>query len=302
MMNGAKILVSLCATLACMASTAAIAADTRTVERRVAVSPTSMVEISNVSGAVEVYGTDKPEVLVRGMIEAEVERVDVLTDSTRTRVLVVLPRKRNIRNGDAFIEVFVPRGAPLKISTTSADVETRDVSGALEIGTVSGEVRADVKSADVEVKTVSGDVTVRGNEQSGTITVNTVSGNITLDRAAGSFEAVTISGDLEVTLGEATNLRVRTTSGDANVHAKLKRDAKVSLETVSGDLSLVFPAVGGFTTDIESFSGDIGGCMKTSVQRASQYGPGSRLESKVGDGSARIRAKSLSGDIDICDR
>jgi DUF4097 and DUF4098 domain-containing protein YvlB len=288
--------------IAWLASVTAQAAETRSVERRVAVPATGIVEISNVSGSVEVRGTDKAEVYVRGTLEAEVERLDVLAEPGRTRVLVVLPRKRSIRNGSAFLEVYVPRGAPLKISTTSADIEADGLHGALEIGTVSGEVRAEFASTDLEVKSVSGDIDLRGGGKVGTITVNTVSGNLTLEDAAGSLEAVTVSGDLELTLGEASHVRVRTTSGDATVHAKLKRDAKVSLETVSGDLSLVLPAAGGFTTDIESFSGDIGGCMKSNVQRASQYGPGTRLETKVGEGSARVRAKSLSGDIDICDR
>jgi DUF4097 and DUF4098 domain-containing protein YvlB len=278
------------------------AADTRKVERRVAATATGIVEISNVSGSVEVRGTDKTEVFVRGTLEAEVERVDVLAEAGRTRVLVIVPRKRSIRRGSAFIEVFVPMGAALKISTTSADVDAQDVAGALEIGTVSGDVTAAFTSNDVEVKTVSGNVDLRGAAKLGAVTVSTVSGDATVEDVAGALDAVTVSGDFELTMTEATHVRARTTSGDAKVHAKLKRDAKVSVETVSGDFSLVLPSDGGFTTQIESFSGDIGGCMKGQVQRTSQYGPGTRLEAKVGEGSARIRAKSLSGDIDICDR
>ena len=38
------------------------------------------------------------------------------------------------------------------------------------------------------------------------------------------------------------------------------------------------------------------------VEQVSKYGPGVRLNSRTGDGSARVRAKTLSGDIEICDR
>jgi DUF4097 and DUF4098 domain-containing protein YvlB len=301
-MNRLLLVVIAAASMTALTVGHAYATEQRKVERRVAATATGAVEISNVSGSVEVRGTDKPEVFVRGTLEAEVERIDVLTEAGRTRVHVVLPRKRNIRRGSASLEVFVPHSAALAISTTSADVDARDLSGALEIGTVSGEISAEFDSTDVEIKSVSGDVDLRCGGKSGALTVSTVSGNVTLVNATGALDAVTVSGDLELEMNEASHVRIRTTSGDANLRARLTRDAKVSAETVSGDFSLALPAAGGFTTQIESFSGDIGGCMKAHVQRASQYGPGTRLETKVGEGSARVRAKSLSGDIDICDR
>jgi hypothetical protein len=54
--------------------------------------------------------------------------------------------------------------------------------------------------------------------------------------------------------------------------------------------------------DIESFSGDIEGCLADKVERVSKYGPGVRLNVRTVEAGARVRAKTLSGDIDICDR
>jgi hypothetical protein len=54
--------------------------------------------------------------------------------------------------------------------------------------------------------------------------------------------------------------------------------------------------------DIESFSGDIEGCLAGNVERVSKYGPGVRLNVRTVEAGARVRAKTLSGDIDICDR
>ena len=53
---------------------------------------------------------------------------------------------------------------------------------------------------------------------------------------------------------------------------------------------------------IESFSGDINGCLADNVERVSKYGPGKRLNIRTVEAGARVRAKTLSGDIDICDR
>ena len=57
-----------------------------------------------------------------------------------------------------------------------------------------------------------------------------------------------------------------------------------------------------FSNEIESFSGDIHGCLATTVERASKYGPGSRLNIRAVEEGARVRAKTLSGDIEICDK
>jgi len=62
-------------------------------------------------------------------------------------------------------------------------------------------------------------------------------------------------------------------------------------------------APGGLSTEIESFSGDIEGCLAGSVERVSKYGPGTRLNLRsVESGGARVRAKTLSGDVEICDK
>ncbi len=83
---------------------------------------------------------------------------------------------------------------------------------------------------------------------------------------------------------------------------KLTRDGRVDVEGVSGDITLRLSAPGGLSTDIESFSGDIEGCLAGNVERVSKYGPGMRLNIRTVEAGARVRAKTLSGDIDICDR
>jgi DUF4097 and DUF4098 domain-containing protein YvlB len=101
---------------------------------------------------------------------------------------------------------------------------------------------------------------------------------------------------------DASELRGRTTSGGLELNAKLLRDGRVDVEGVSGDITLRVSAPGGLATEIESFSGDIEGCLANGVERVSKYGPGVRLNTRTAEAGARVRAKTLSGDIDICDR
>ncbi len=271
------------------------------VDRKVAADPKGEVVISNVSGTVDVRGWDRNEVQVTGHLGDDVERLDVLISGGRTIVKVVLPRGSS-NDGDAEIEVLVPMNSTVEVGAVSADVTSRGVLGTQRLKSVSGEITADIAGDDSEVRSVSGDLTVRGSGKPISLRVNSVSGSLDLTNGAGKLEIVTVSGGARVQMGETSEVRGRTTSGDLELRAKLTPDGRVDVEGVSGEITLRLSAPGGLSTEIESFSGDIEGCLAGSVERVSKYGPGTRLNLRtVEGGGARVRAKTLSGDIDICD-
>ena len=272
------------------------------VERRVAAEANGEVVISNVSGTVDVRGWDRNEVQVSGHLDEGVERLDVESANGRVVIKVVLPRG-HVRSGDAVLEVQVPRASMVEVGAVSADVSSRGVLGTQRLKTVSGEITADVSGDDSELRSVSGDVTVRGSGQPISLRVSSVSGSLDLSNSAGKLDVVTVSGDARVQMGEASEIRGRTTSGDLNVRARLTQDARVDVEGVSGDITLKLASSSGFSTEIETFSGDISGCLASGkVERTSKYGPGRRLNIRTVEAGARVRAKTLSGEVMICDR
>ena len=278
------------------------AGESGNLDRKIAVEPNGEVVISNVSGSIDVRGWDRNEVQVTGHLGEDVERLDLTTSGGRTIVKVVLPRGSS-HDGDADISVQVPRNSTVEVAAVSADVSSQGVLGTQRLKSVSGEITADIAGDDSEVRSVSGDLTVRGSGKPVSLRANSVSGSLDLSHAAGKLELVTVSGNARVQMGDATEIRGRTTSGDLEVRAKLTRDGRVDVEGVSGDITLNVSAPGGISTEIESFSGDIEGCLASSVERVSKYGPGTRLNLRaVESGGARVRAKTLSGDIEICDR
>jgi len=285
---------------ACALPLAAFANDD-SVDRKVAADANGEVVISNVSGTVDVRGWDHNEVQVTGHLGSDVERVDVESSGGRTVVKVVLPRG-NSNDGDAEIEVSVPRSSSVEVKAVSADVSSRGVLGMQRLTTVSGELTADIAGDESEVRSVSGDVTVRGNGKPLRLRVASVSGSLDLTNTAGTLDMVTVSGDARVQMGETSDVRGRTTSGDLELRGTLSRTGRVDVEGVSGDITLRLSAAGGLSTEIESFSGDISGCLANNVERVSKYGPGTRLNVRTVEAGARVRAKTLSGDIEICDR
>jgi DUF4097 and DUF4098 domain-containing protein YvlB len=279
------------------------AAPATTVERRVAAEPGGAVTVSDVAGRVQVTGWDRPEVQVTGKLGSGVERLDVLRQGNRVEVKVILPRfSLPTRSGEAELQVQVPRASSLEVATVSADVSVGGVQGELEFRSVSGDIAAGLGSSPVEIKSVSGDVTLRGAGRPGKLRVSTVSGDLKLEQVAGSLEVISVSGDVRARLGAMTSLRVRTTSGDMNLAAGFDRGASFDLESVSGDVQVAAPGPVGFALEAESFSGDVSSCFGARATRDRDGAPNSRLEATRGDGSGRLRIKTMSGDVQVCDR
>ena len=270
-------------------------------ERKVDATADGEVVISNVSGTIDVRGWDRNEVHVSGEIGGDVERVDVSSSGGRTTIKVILPHGSN-HDSSADLEIQVPKMSSVEVSAVSADVTSRGVLGTQRLKSVSGEITADVAGDDSDLRSVSGDVTVRGSGKPLRLRVSSVSGNLDLSNVAGKLELVTVSGDARVQMLDASEVRGKTTSGSLNLRARLTKDARVDAEAVSGDLTLHVGAPGGVSAEVETFSGDIEGCLATDVKRASEYGPGKRLTVRTVEEGARVRAKTLSGDIEICDK
>ena len=155
---------------------------------------------------------------------------------------------------------------------------------------------------DGEFKSVSGDIRVVAAAAPARVTAYSVSGSLVVDDLSGELEATTVSGDMLLDLGTLTNVRLRSTSGDARLGGRLAKNARVEFESVSGDLSAKLAAEAGYSAEVDTFSGTLTNCFGVRSEPVSKYGPGERMSLARGEGGARIRAKTMSGDVRICDR
>jgi hypothetical protein len=288
------------AVLLLLAGTAASASSDTTFDRQVPAQPRGAVDISNISGTIEVSGWERAEVSVHAELGSGVERVEVGSEGGRTTIKVILPHTSG-RGGEARLQVKIPKDSELNVSAVSADVTTSGVLGVQRLSAVSGEVTAELAGADVELKTVSGNLRLKGHGQPARLHLSTVSGDVHLEHGAGDFEASTVNGTLIVSLDSARSVRARTTSGDLRFEGKLTHGATLEASTVSGNLNVRAGADGGYAYEVSSFSGEISDCFKASPERASKYGPGSLLSGTRGDGAGHVRLKTMSGDVQLCD-
>jgi DUF4097 and DUF4098 domain-containing protein YvlB len=271
-----------------------------TFDKTVPAEATGTVEISNVSGTIEVTGSERADVAVHAEMQADVERVDVTSDHGRTVIKVVLPHHSNNCACEAHLRVQVPKASELNVSAVSADLKLTGVSGAQRLNSVSGDTSTEIFGGDHELKSVSGSVKVRGHGQPARLHVSTVSGDVHLEHGAGDLEVSSVSGTLVLTLDTAHSVRTRTTSGYLRFEGKLTHGANFDASTVSGDLNVRASADDGYAYEVSTYSGDISDCFDV---RPNKRGPvGESLSGTRGEGAGHVRLRTMTGNVQLCDR
>jgi DUF4097 and DUF4098 domain-containing protein YvlB len=271
------------------------------INERAAADPAGQVEISNIAGSVVVTGWDRAEVEVTGELGKGAERLEFSRAGKLTRVKVIMPN-RSTRGESTDLVVKVPAGGSVSVNTVSADIRVQGLRGAQRLQSVSGDVQTESGAEDVECKTVSGDIVVNGSGERSLLTVTTVSGDARLSRVAGEVNGNTVSGNFTVAAGDTARSRLRSTSGDLGVRGRLAPDARLDFESISGDIRLDLEGPVGAEFDVSSFNGDISNCFGPKPVRTSEYAPGSELRFREGQGSSRVRLKTLNGDINLCNK
>ncbi|HEX5724652.1 MAG TPA: DUF4097 family beta strand repeat-containing protein [Longimicrobiaceae bacterium] len=305
------------------------AAAQRTLNERVATSPTGTVEVHNVAGSVRVSAWDRNEVQVTGSLGRGAERLELDEQGGgRVVVRVVLPRNaHNVRGSD--LEVRVPARKSVTVRAVSADVEVSGVSGAVNAQSVSGKVDVsgspsdvsaqsrsgnvvlDVESGHAEANSTSGGVTVRGRIR-GAVEVASVSGNVNVAASTGEVKASSVSGGVHVAAmtGRAEvssvsgNIRLtgrriagnfHTVSGEIVVRGDLASGGTTSLQSHSGGVELYLGS--GADLEVTTFSGEILNEVNARLVRSNA----SRREQHlvVGGGGPRVTVRTFSGDVKL---
>lgn len=268
--------------------------DTRSGSR--AATPTGVVEVENAAGAVRIVGWELGEVRYNATLGRGAEDLLVAGGPGRLIFKVVVPRTaRNIRGSDLLLHV--PAGSRVEVNTVGAHVEIAKLTGTANVETVSGTVTIDGAVREAEVQTVSGFVKATG--LAGPAGVRTVSGDIELEGVRGRLAATTVSGDISARGGLTARSTVQTTSGRIRFEGDVASGASIEAKTVSGAVELTLPAAVAADFELSSFSGDISSDFGPRPAQRSEPGPGVESSFTTGQGGARIRVRTFSGDITL---
>jgi hypothetical protein len=252
---------------------------------------TGRLHLSNSSGSVRITGIegDTVEILARyrapggvdpssdpledGVLQVAREpgalRVST-QDPGGSGAVASLVRRIGAYRPDVQMEVRMPRGARLRYDGVSCDAALAGLVGDQELHTVSGDLTSTGCGGRMAVTAVSGDVSIAGDVL--------------------WLSATTTSGDIAVDAELIELLAARSVSGDVSVRAALGRDAQHTYESVSGDLQLDTPS--GLTVELSGLSGAIRSELPTRKELLD-----GRKVTIIGDGGARVRVRTVSGDM-----
>ncbi len=257
------------------------------------------IDVSNISGTVEIMGWSRNEVSVSAVLGTDVEELVIKRDRDQVIIEVLVPR-RNSRFIESDLVIRVPERSAVNVDTVSADISIQDVLGSQTLNSVSGDIESEAYTADVEIETVSGDVDVQGDRKETNVQVNTVSGDINAEQLGGDVLAGTVSGDINVLNGTFKRARLDTTNGDMVFHASLSNDGRFDVETINGEVDIRFQRKISARFEIETFNGDIRNCFGPEPVPTSEYTPGLELYFTEGDGAGRVTIQTLNGDVELC--
>jgi DUF4097 and DUF4098 domain-containing protein YvlB len=259
--------------------------------------PQGSVEIDAISGSVEVEGWDRSEVEVTGTPDDLAERVRMSSSGGKTTIHVEPFSMHGGSSDDIHLIVHVPAKSSVSTSLVEADLKVKGLQGDTRLRTINGNIDG-VVNGNLRVTTVSGTVRLSAPAAQ-RIEIKTFSGNVQLTGGSGEAEVSTVSGRVQADLGSLTRGRFKSISGDVTANFSTARDAEIEAESVSGKIRFGFASVPAADFDVESFSGTIDNCFGPKPTEA-QYGPGSKLIFKGGDGHGTIRIVTQSGDIQLC--
>lgn len=171
------------------------------------------------------------------------------------------------------LDVELPSGAGLRFEGVSADLQASGLRGQQRYQTVSGDLLLQETGGSLRIEGVSGDITIRAD-------------------APLALQANAVSGDLSVMSPTFASLRASSVSGDVELEGAFAPDGEHRIETVSGDAAIGL--VGGATFDVRGLSTDVSCRLPNEMQ-----GHGDQRRVVVGDGAARIRFSSMSGDLSV---
>jgi hypothetical protein len=276
-----------------------VPATAATIDQTRATGPHPEISVEAILGSIRVVGWDRNEVRVTGTLGSDIEGVEITADEDQVDIEVIYPRRKEgrLRDGEANLEISVPRGSDVEIEAVKGTIDIENVDGELELETVHGDVTVIGPASRVEAETVSGDIRVSGSDT--VVEAESVSGAVIVTGATGSVGVATMSGVIEVEAADAESVSLESMSGTVEFRGNLTSDGDLSVEAYSSGIVLTLPSTTSATFDIETQSGDIDSDFGPEPQRIEGFMPGKTLEFSLGGGSADISVESFSGDVRI---
>jgi len=273
------------------------------IDLRHAANADTRLSVSNVKGSVTVIGWDRPELQVTGELGDGAAPL-AITGTAPALSIKVEPKgsggwfswHSDQSMAPSTLTVRMPRAASLDLQGVSATLGIDGIDGGrITVQSVSGRVRINARTPELKVDSVSGGIALAGHVDDADL--QTVSGDILAPVLGGKASLQTVSGQIQAAGGPWRTLTLSTVSGDAQLKGTLAGGGQLGIDSMSGDVQLELPATTSASLHASTFSGDLRSDF--GAPDTSGHGPGSTLDTRLGDGSGAITIETFSGDLRI---
>jgi DUF4097 and DUF4098 domain-containing protein YvlB len=264
------------------------------IDTTIAFDRSGTISVNAGSGDIIVTGNATNQLHVRASSDDD----DIRFDASPNRTTIELSTAR--RGSDSRFEISVPQGVRVIAKSASGDITIRGTHGEVQATAQSGDMVIEDVNGRLEVKSFSGEVTVANVV--GDVEISTQSGDLKLSDVRGNIEVGNTSGDITMRGVTARTVRAKTTSGDVSYEGTIDPAGRYDLESHSGDVRLKVPRDASAQLTVSTWNGEIESDF-TMTLKPGQHTMGATNSKEftfaIGGGSARITAKTFSGDVAV---
>jgi DUF4097 and DUF4098 domain-containing protein YvlB len=199
--------------------------------------------------------------------------------------------------GNASYDVSVPRGTRLRLQAASGNVTASESQGEVSATTVSGAIDVSGGRRQVILESVSG--AIKASQLAGDLEARNVSGSVRAENVSGRVEAWTVNGAIRLIGGRSNDIRAETVGGDIVYLGRVATGGTYDFESHSGAIRLTIPRGPGAQFRLETVSGAVQTDFPIETAAAEGGRKVGRVEFTIGDGRAKVTARTFSGRIVI---
>ena len=207
--------------------------------------------------------------------------------------------RRQFRVNTAY-NVTAPAGTAINIKSLGGNLRVKGIHGDLTATTAGGNIEVAGASRISQAKTLGGNITLTDVNSDGTLVAETFGGNVTLQGVkARRITASTTGGDVIARDVDAESAELSSLGGSVEFGGALSRNGRYDLHSTGGNIRLFPTGPVGFELDASTFAGEIRSdlSLKMVGPIVAPRGPRRTVHGTFGDGSAVIKATTMSGNV-----
>jgi len=251
----------------------------------------SRLEVTQLEGVVNVTAWDRDEMRVVAEYDEDEGQLDIRQSGGTIHVAAKGEWGEPVYGE---LELYVPRGMAIEMTGVSLEVSIEGSAGDVTVSTAEGSIFLVGGAGNVALNAVDGDVTLA--VASGKIAINAVDGDVSVSESDGAIAVTAVDGDVTLEGITSDNVSVNAVDGDISYDGTITDGGRYVLSTHDGDLDVLIPDGANARISIDTFSGDLD--TDFPVELEGDFGK-KRISFTVGTGKALVELSAFDGTISL---